>query len=357
MGQAELSGRMDPGRPEVGRDPKILIADDSRTQQEIVAYALRNERCHLVFASDGIEAINLVYSEWPDIILLDIEMPKMNGYHVCRLLRDDAHTASIPVIMITSRDQQRDRFWGLQTGANHYMNKNFQPDELVSLVRDLLAETPTRLRTEKVAPGSKEVDVLARVNNLLDRRLFEATIVNEISQLSVSSQDFAATVGAVLAIVAEVTDFSVGATLLFEEKDLTLVANHPCTSGCLELVKARILAAASANSAKILDLSGLKIRILETGRLASEAAPDEDIASFHSFHLPSKRGVMGLVALASPKRGVFTEQVVETLRMVQNTIATVLDNARLYEETKRLAITDGLTGVFNRRHFQDVLDH
>ena len=83
--------------------PKIvLIADDSPTVVKMLTYMLSTLPCEVISASDGVEAITLCYSAHPDLILLDILMPRMNGYQVCRLLKDDAQTKHIPIIMLLS---------------------------------------------------------------------------------------------------------------------------------------------------------------------------------------------------------------------------------------------------------------
>ena len=91
---------------------KILIADDSPTIIKMLTFMLSTLPCEVIAATDGVEAIKLSYRSHPDLILLDILMPKMNGYQVCRLLKDDEETRHIPIIMLTAKDQQSDGSWG-----------------------------------------------------------------------------------------------------------------------------------------------------------------------------------------------------------------------------------------------------
>jgi CheY-like chemotaxis protein len=82
---------------------KVLIADDSPTVIKMLTFMLSSLSCDVVTATDGVEAIKLSYSAHPDLIVLDILMPKMNGYQVCRLLKDDQNTKHIPVVMLLDR--------------------------------------------------------------------------------------------------------------------------------------------------------------------------------------------------------------------------------------------------------------
>ena len=120
----------------------VLIADDSPTIVKMLSYMLSSLPCDVLSASDGVEAIKLSYSAHPDLILLDILMPKMNGYQVCRLLKDDPQTRHIPIIMLTAKDQQSDRFWGLATGADEYIVKDFEEALLLDTVERILQQGP-----------------------------------------------------------------------------------------------------------------------------------------------------------------------------------------------------------------------
>lgn len=159
---------------------KILVADDAPTVISMVKFILEEDGYQVTTASDGVEAIDKVYREKPDLVLLDILMPKINGYQVCRLLKDDKKTHHIPVIMLTGQDQPKDKFWGLQTGADDYIIKGFQPEELLRSMEKLLkeaslrAQPPTSHAVGRERPKTVE-DILSQVSRLLDRKLYEST--------------------------------------------------------------------------------------------------------------------------------------------------------------------------------------
>jgi twitching motility two-component system response regulator PilH len=116
----------------------ILVVEDSPTERRLVGAALRREGYRVVTAGDGEEALARTAAESPDLVLLDIILPKMNGYQVCRALKGSARTQDIKILMLSSKAQESDRFWGLKQGADDYLTKPFVEAELLEAVRALL---------------------------------------------------------------------------------------------------------------------------------------------------------------------------------------------------------------------------
>src|SRR4051794_37545139 len=119
--------------------PTVVIADDSPTLRRIVTSVLSREGFDVVPAEDGVEAVQTVFRTMPDVVILDVQMPRVSGYVATRLLKDDWQTADIPVILLPSLDAASDRYWGVQTGADRYLTKDFEAPQLVAAVRDVLA--------------------------------------------------------------------------------------------------------------------------------------------------------------------------------------------------------------------------
>src|SRR5665811_1345740 len=224
---------------------RVLVAEDSPTQRQIIMSVLSREGFEVILACDGIEAVTQAFSVNPDIIVLDIEMPRMNGYQVCRLLKDDRRTSHIPVVMLTSRSQETDKFWGLKTGADRYVTKDFKLTGLGNSVQELLDEKGTtasiseQSTAETLFSKQDETDVLSRVNELLDRKLYEATIINEISKLNTLSEDCSITVSSVLAVIAKVTDCYVCSVLLVDELELIMHVHNEVGKEYFELSKSQ----------------------------------------------------------------------------------------------------------------------
>ena len=117
---------------------KVLVEDDSWTELAMIATPLRNSGFDVVTAVDGDEALEKVFREQPECIVLDVVLPKQNGFQLCRKLKSFEVSKNIPIILLTSKNTPLDKSWGLRQGADMYMTKPFKEDELVSNVRRLV---------------------------------------------------------------------------------------------------------------------------------------------------------------------------------------------------------------------------
>jgi twitching motility two-component system response regulator PilH len=117
---------------------RILLVDDSPAHLQLMQAALEGRGYTLLTALDGDDALAMVQEHHPDLILLDVVLPKKNGYQVCRQLKAGPETKSIPVIMVTSKTQEFDRYWGLKQGADGYIMKPFDPSQLLAEVQSRL---------------------------------------------------------------------------------------------------------------------------------------------------------------------------------------------------------------------------
>lgn len=117
---------------------KVLIVDDEADIIEILQYVLETQGYECITAFDGEEGLKLAREANPDLIILDVMMPKINGYKISRLLKFDAKYKDIPIIMITARSQDEDKAIGEETGADEYITKPFQVDEVVEKVKSYL---------------------------------------------------------------------------------------------------------------------------------------------------------------------------------------------------------------------------
>jgi DNA-binding response OmpR family regulator len=113
----------------------ILCVDDSPTELLVLTEALSSLGCRVVTAGDGEDALLQAVACTPDLILLDVVLPKKNGFQVCRQLKSAAPTRGIKIVIVTAKDQPSDRFWGLKQGADDYVTKPVAVDELLTLVR------------------------------------------------------------------------------------------------------------------------------------------------------------------------------------------------------------------------------
>lgn len=108
----------------------ILVVDDSPTDLKLMTSALEPRGYRILTAADGDEALEKASSLRPNLIFLDVILPKKNGFQVCRELKSSPETKDIKIVMVTSKNQDSDRFWGLKQGADEYLTKPFDEDQL-----------------------------------------------------------------------------------------------------------------------------------------------------------------------------------------------------------------------------------
>jgi DNA-binding response OmpR family regulator len=119
---------------------RVLAVDDSPTILEMIKAILIAGGYEVITASDGKEALETARAEKPDLILLDVMLPTLDGYRVCRLLKFDQNYKSIPIIMLTAKTEEQAMATGLRTGANQYLTKPVEPERLLAAVAEELAK-------------------------------------------------------------------------------------------------------------------------------------------------------------------------------------------------------------------------
>lgn len=124
-----------------------LVVEDEPTQQLIISKILRKIGLKVIFAGNGVEALEMVQTHCPELVVLDIVMPRMNGYEVCRRLKSDAESHKPAVLMYSNKTDACDVYWGKKQGADAYVSKLCRPQELVDTVKKLLPGTRERSAT------------------------------------------------------------------------------------------------------------------------------------------------------------------------------------------------------------------
>ena len=186
----------------------ILVIDDEPDLLELVEFNLKKDGYEVIVAKNGQSGLEIAQKHVPDLIILDLMMPGLDGLEVCRQLRSDSRTRQIPMIMLTAKSAEADRIVGLELGADDYVTKPFSPRELVARVRALLRravttqETPTIIRQgdlvidltrHEVTSAGKHVTltptefrilqfILARPGRVLSReQIIDAAVGNEMA--------------------------------------------------------------------------------------------------------------------------------------------------------------------------------
>jgi len=139
---------------------KILVVDDEPEAVELVEFNLKGAGYEVSTAGDGAEALNKARRIQPNLVILDVMMPEIDGMEVCKLLRRDPATSTIPIIMLTAKASEVDRVLGLELGADDYVVKPFSPRELVLRVKKILERgKPAESAKEKIVCGDLVIDI------------------------------------------------------------------------------------------------------------------------------------------------------------------------------------------------------
>jgi two component transcriptional regulator, winged helix family len=161
----------------------ILIVDDEKTIVDMLVYNLQKEGYNTLEANDGEEAVNVALSQKPDLILLDIMLPKMDGLAVCKRIRQ---TLNIPILMLSAKDEEIDKILGLELGADDYITKPFSVRELMARVKANLrkAELSGAEKEGKEEEEKEEENIIAVGDLTLDLNKFEVKVRGEIMDLT-----------------------------------------------------------------------------------------------------------------------------------------------------------------------------
>ena len=329
---------------------KILVADDSAVLRAAVTKLLEPAGYDVVTAVDGVDAITRFYEEQPDLVLLDVQMPKLTGYVVCRLIKEDPTVSHIPVLILTVRDSEEDRYWGAQSGADGYLTKDALGDGLVAGIRSALA---TRALTElnrgelPIQPVLGEADVLTRVCEMLDRKLFEATVVNELTAIGNRSLDVRGSVDEILVGARRLVAFDVGAFVAIDDLKMFLRMEKPGLSfddiQAFSGLVARKLRALADRQLEADDLTTIFLGPHEPGDASGSPSA---WGSFYGVPLRARGHLLGLFVLAGHTGGAFTDSVFRTLRTIEPAIAAVIESAHRYQEALVQEARSSLSSLF-----------
>ncbi len=165
---------------------RILVIEDSKTQLLAIKNCLESEGYNVITACSGAEGIARAFKERPHLVISDVIMNGINGYQLCRLIRNEAELSDTPVILLTKLNANIDKFWGLKSGASCYVPKEPGFPSLIKAVRELLAiianEPKLRLINDNTELMSQD-EINNRLIQILEKLLFEATIIDEVRKI------------------------------------------------------------------------------------------------------------------------------------------------------------------------------
>ncbi|MDV4151241.1 response regulator transcription factor [Clostridium sp. AL.422] len=151
---------------------KILVVDDEDHIVELISYNLISSGYNVITANNGVDAVRLSKEENPSLILLDLMIPGLDGYDVCKAIRSDSNTKDISIIMLTAKGEELDKILGLELGADDYITKPFSIRELLARIKAILRRTKSSVDNEELYKSSEmSINFERREVNILDKKI------------------------------------------------------------------------------------------------------------------------------------------------------------------------------------------
>ncbi len=345
---------------------KILLIEDSLTQLTSLKTFIAKAGYEVLTSSNGPEGISITYQTLPDLIVSDIFMPEINGFQLCRLLRNDNITKNIPIILITNRKEKISKFWGLRSGADAFLIKECDfENNLIKQIQKVLNKVPTisedeRKKLTKVQNTIPPDYIQTRIKHLLDQSLIESTIINEFRNLSEMVRNTKVLKSGFFSLISAILDYNV-AGIFFNDRDS----------------KKEKLLSISTSDVEINEIITHDIKAEFFEEIFNDA-PDEEkgATGYETFEkttlkintinklsdfqsktiIPIKFANRVLGGLCLYHIGPNKYNSSKLLSIIVEELKILMRIKWLYSETKFLAITDGLTSLYNRRYFQQVLE-
>ncbi|HEY3304804.1 MAG TPA: hybrid sensor histidine kinase/response regulator [Candidatus Binatia bacterium] len=315
---------------------KIVVVDDSRTQRSTIALALERRGYQVVQGSNGLEAFHLVQSESPDLLVSDIVMPELTGYQVCRLLKNDSATEDLPIILLTTLDQQEHRFWGKEAGADSYVLKGTGTGPLEQEVARLLAEKKRKTTNKPVSKGAvpfARQTAHARLTDLLDRLLFEATISNRIRETGRSTSDLIAVLNNFFEFFKSLIDYQI-AVLSMRAPNGPMTIVHfaeRVPAAWLEIARQTLL---EENLVPPRDKESPRMNMLNPELLSAEAPAERRKLAMLSARFSA--AVEGGLSVFTANRSLYTDETRQTLAIAARELEPILASKLQAQELEKL---------------------
>jgi len=349
---------------EMKRPARILVVDDEERNRRLLVAMLETEGYSAAEAADGAQALELARQNPPDLVLLDIMMPGIDGYEVARTLKADAATKAIPVVMVTALDDRESRLRGLEAGAEEFVIKPVDRNELRIRVRNLLRlkefsdfladynrilEERVQERTAKVVRLNRVYSVLSGINTIIVRVREREELFAEACKIAVEHGKFAmAWIGSLDPATQDVTPAAKAGRDGGYLDQITLTLRNDVTGY-------RTLTAEALTRAVPVICNDISVDE-RMSRWRGEALK-RGYRSVAVFPLLLEDRPVGVFALYAPEADFFDEQEMKLLTEMAGDISFALDHIAKEEKLNYLAYYDVLTGLPNRTLFCDRVDN
>ncbi|MCL2243206.1 MAG: response regulator [Treponema sp.] len=333
---------------------RILIIEDSRIFADMLMSFLDSPDYILEHAINGFEGIKKTYKFLPHLIISDIEMPYFKGYQVTRFLKSRKNTKTIPIIMFTTLGETKDRFWGIKTGADRYIEKsseNFEP--LGEAVREILSSLPD-IDFTSIERESKKINddtIIEIVNNLLDNKLFQTTITGMLNDISVKVQSLDLVVTGIIELLPAVCEAEITTIMIRGSKGILHVYTANCGGFSAETAE-------NFSEINISDFNAMFPDFQVTARnihnLYNPKNNEKKLVSYITVPLYTGGEKFASVHVANSINEYFTPAMMENINVFLGAASPVISNALSLRELSELQYNT--RAAFARYVPADVMD-
>ncbi|WP_303674639.1 GGDEF domain-containing response regulator [Vampirovibrio chlorellavorus] len=340
--------------------PLILIIHQDELVVNACRLALEKHGYDIDYAQDGTEGIQKVYRLIPDMILAGSTTPELNGYQICRLVKNDPVMRKIPILLIAEQTLKMDRFWGMKAGADDFLGKDELEARLLQKTQMVL-EIYDRMNIQektllKASNTQHPFNIRTRLNQILDTSLVESMLMVEFRSLSDLVHDADLMNYMFFSLLESILEYDAAAIFYNDtDKGPRILTFHLPEGEKQPTEKIEQLMETFFERFKTQGLSPALLELQESqviGQLDDEAAATHyETVYVKDFYLDAT--LIGAVAFYAKQKVDYSK--IFPVHLVEDEIRLLMKLRHLYSQAQMWAITDSLTGLFNHKHFMSVL--
>jgi len=340
---------------------KILLVDDSDLVSDMLISCFEESGYNVVRAKNGIDGIKKVYSEIPDIIIMDVEMPLLQGYQASRLLKNKRGVKDIPIIMHTSHTEDKDKFWAITSGADAFICKSY---DNLNLIQEKVKEfenhpTPDINIIKEDGKKINDKTILELITNLYDKQLFQSTILNQLNDISKNIGSLSITINNILKILDSVCETHIAVVIImFNNQPLAFIKPQKniykndvedffniCFNDFFKCF----------NDINLDKTEKIILNISERDDFDKIRLDNMKISSYINYELKGKgASTIGMVHIGNFNNNYFTDYISSNIQVFINGAGIILENAILFNQVTEME--DKIRTVFSKFVPKEIID-
>lgn len=346
--------------PGIKTKPLVLLIHPDTAVEESCRQAMEKHGFDVETVSDGSNGIHQVYQLIPDVIIVSSAAPELNGYQVCRVIKNDPVMKRIPVLLVADFAEKMDRFWGIKAGADDFLQKNELEAKLLRKVQMLL-EIYERMGFEeksklKAAYEKQPMNIRTRLGQIMDTSLVESTLMVEFRSLADLVHDPSLLNYMLFSLLESIVDYD-GAAIFYndESKNPRQVTFHAPEGEKFSKEQVEGLMERFFNPLKGRTLTEQQLELVESEVVGAleEEAPPLHYETVYTKEVCVEGRLIGIFCLYAKEKVDYAR--IFPVQLIEDEIRLLMKLRNLYSQAELLAVSDNLTGLFNQKHFLSVL--